>query len=98
MYDLPTPNAAFAPETASERTETQRIARGPLIVQLVEDLRIKLSRVAAGTAQRALLTKLETLAHAVERWRAFPPTEEQSGAMLDMLLGLEEQSQTLTRR
>jgi hypothetical protein len=72
--------------------ETPRLGRGLVVVQLLGDVRAKAERLSDERLRRMLLRKLDSLRHVVDCWGAMPPRPEQVSAMLEILLGLHEES------
>jgi hypothetical protein len=88
------PQAASPVEAhaSPESRETRPIDRGLMVVHLLLDVKRAVEGLPDSRIRRTLRRKVESLQFVVDWWDAMPPRPEQVSAMLEVLLGLQEES------
>lgn len=81
-------------DTLPENRETRRIDRRGAVLDLLHSVRAKVESEPPGVARRGNLGKLESLQTAVQRWDLCPPRPEQLSAVFELLIGLQEATET----
>jgi hypothetical protein len=79
-------------DTSPASRETRPIDRGLMVAHLLVDVKRAVQALPDSRIRRTLQRKVESLQFVVDWWDAMPPRPEQVSAMLDVLLGLHEES------